>query len=59
MRCAEHVACMGNSRSAYKLLVGKPDRNHFEVLGIGNASSRSTMGGGDWIDLAQGRDGYT
>jgi len=46
MRCAGDVACMGNSRSAYKLLVEKPDRNHFEVLSIGNASSRSRIGGG-------------
>jgi hypothetical protein len=35
MRCAGHVACMGNSsRSAYRLLVGKPDREYLEQLGI-------------------------
>ena len=38
---------MGNSRNAYKLLVRKPDRNLFEVLGIGNVSSRSRMVGRD------------
>ena len=49
---------MGNSRSAYKLLVEKPDRNHFEVLSIGNASSRSRIGGGGtgliWLRVGMG-----
>jgi hypothetical protein len=25
MRCAEHVACMGEERNAYRILVGKPE----------------------------------
>jgi hypothetical protein len=34
MGCAGHIACMVNSKSAYRLLVGKPDRDHFDELGI-------------------------
>jgi hypothetical protein len=34
MGCAGHAAYVGNSRSAYRLLVGKLDRDHFEELGI-------------------------
>jgi len=32
MRWAEHVACMGDRRGAYRILVG--GRNHLEDLGV-------------------------
>jgi hypothetical protein len=29
------VACMGEERKVYKVLVGKPERDHLENLGVG------------------------
>jgi hypothetical protein len=34
MRWAEHVACMVEGRGAHRILVGKPERNHLEDLGV-------------------------
>jgi hypothetical protein len=35
MIVARHVACMGQMRNAYGLLVGRPEgKNHLEDLGI-------------------------
>jgi hypothetical protein len=63
MRCAEHVARMGETRNSYRLLVGKPkgkrplgrprrrwvDNIKIDLRGIGWDDV-------DWIDLAQDRD---
>jgi hypothetical protein len=61
MRWAGHVACMGEERKLYKVLVGKPERkrplgrltwedgNRMDLREIG-------LGGVDWIRLAQDRD---
>jgi hypothetical protein len=63
MRWAEHVACMGEERKVYKVLVGKPkgkrplgrprrrreDGVRMDLREIG-------LGGVDWIRLAQDRD---
>jgi hypothetical protein len=35
MRLMEHVACMGQFRSAYIILIGKPERDHTKDLGVG------------------------
>jgi hypothetical protein len=36
MRWAGHVACMGEGRGVYRVLVGRPkSKNHWEDLGIG------------------------
>jgi hypothetical protein len=35
MRWAGHVACMGNRKGAYRILVRTPEvKNHFECLGV-------------------------
>jgi len=63
MRWAGHVACMGEERGVYRVLVGKPEgrrpmgrprrrwvdniRTDFQEVGCGYM---------DWIGLAQGRD---
>ena len=47
---------MGNRRDAYKIVVRGPEgENHLENLGI-DESSRSRMGGMDWIVLGEDRD---
>ena len=60
MRCVKHVACMGERRGAYSILVGKPEEerplqrprcrwknnNKIDLQEVG-------YGGMDWIDLAQ------
>jgi hypothetical protein len=59
MRWAEHVVRMGEGRGVYRVLVGRPEgrrqlrrpRRRWED----NGSSRSGLGGMDWIDLAQDR----
>ena len=63
MRWEEHVACMGERRGAYRVLVGKPEgkgpleipRNRWEdniKMNLQNVEE----GGMDWNDLAQDRD---
>jgi hypothetical protein len=63
MRWAEHVACMGEKRNAYRILVGKPEGKR--LLGIprcrweGNIEMDLRvigLGGMDWISLVQDRD---
>jgi hypothetical protein len=63
MRCAGHIARMGETRNAYRILVGKPegkrplgrprrewvDNIKIAIEGIG-------WDGMDWISLAQDRD---
>jgi hypothetical protein len=34
MRWVEHVARMGEKRNAYRDLLGKPERDNFEHLGV-------------------------
>jgi hypothetical protein len=63
MRWAGHVACIGNRRSVYRVLVGKPEgkrpfgrpRHRWED-NITTDFRKVESGGLDWIDLAQGRD---
>jgi hypothetical protein len=63
LRCAGHVACMGERRSAYRALVGKPEgrrplgrpRHRWEdniKMDLREVGWR----GVDWIDLAEDRD---
>jgi hypothetical protein len=63
MRWAGHVACMGEGRNVYRVLVGKPkEKDHFKDQGVdGRMGSKWTLGrlvGGcvEWIHLAQDRD---
>jgi hypothetical protein len=58
MRWARRVACMGEERKVYKVLVGKPEgkrplgrprRRWEDWIGM-------DLGGVDWIRLAQDRD---
>ena len=65
MRWAGHVACMGEERGAYRVLVGKPEgkrplgrprrrwvdniRMDLQEVGCGHV---------DWIGIAQDRDGW-
>jgi hypothetical protein len=35
MRWAGHVARMGEGRGVYRVLVGRPERDHWEDLGVG------------------------
>jgi hypothetical protein len=46
MRCAGHVACMGEGRGVYGVLVGSPKgRDHWEDLGVGGRITlRWTLG---------------
>jgi hypothetical protein len=63
LRWAGHVARMGESRGAYRALVGKPEGgNHLEDPGVDGriilkwTCERLDGGGMDWINLAQNRD---
>jgi hypothetical protein len=63
MKWAGHVARMGEKRNAYRILVGKPERNRplerprrMWVENIIMDLREIGYGGMDWIDLAQGRD---
>ena len=62
MRWTGHVACMGESRGAYRFLVGKPERRKppgrrrrrwKDNIKI---DLREVDGGTDWVDLAPNRD---
>jgi hypothetical protein len=63
MRWAGHVACMGEGRGAYKILVGRPEgrrplgrpRRRWED-NIKMDLQEVGWGGVDWIDMAQDRD---
>jgi hypothetical protein len=63
MRWAGHVARMGESRSVYRVLVGKPEgkrplggpRRRWEV-NIKMELQEVGCGGLGWIELAQDRD---
>jgi hypothetical protein len=63
MRWAGHVACMGEDRKVYKVLVGKPEGKsplgrpwcRWEY-GIRMDLREIGLGGVDWIRLAQDRD---
>jgi hypothetical protein len=61
MRWAGHVACMGEERKVYKVLLGKPEgksplgRPRWED-GIRMNLGEIGLGGVDWIRLAQDRD---
>jgi len=62
MRCAEHVARMGEGRGVHRALVGKPESKR--PLGRPRRrwedniemDRREVGGGGDWMGLAQDRD---
>ena len=63
MRWAEHVACMGESRIVYRVLVGKPEGKRPLVRPRRRWEDNTKMylqevgcGGMDWMDLAQDRD---
>jgi hypothetical protein len=64
MRWAGHVACMGEERKVYKVLVRKPEgkrplrrpRRRWED-GIRMDPREIGLGDVDWIRLAQDRDG--
>jgi hypothetical protein len=63
MRWTGHVACMGEERKVYKVLVGKPEgkrplgrsRRRWQD-GIRINLGEIGLGGVDWIRLAQDRD---
>jgi hypothetical protein len=59
MRWARHVAGMGETRNAYRLLVGKPEGKR--PLGIGVDNIKMDLreigwDGIDWMNLAQDRE---
>jgi len=63
MRWAGHVACMGENRVIYRVLVGKPEGKRPFVRPWRRWEDNIKMdvqevgcGGMDWIDLAQDRD---
>jgi hypothetical protein len=63
MRCARHVARMGEKRNAYRVLVGKPEEKRplgrprrRWVDNIKMDLSEIGLGGVDWIDLAPDRE---
>jgi hypothetical protein len=63
MRCAEHVARMGEKMNAYRLLVGKPEGKRLLgrprcrwVDNIRRDLLELRWGDMDWIGLAQDRD---
>ncbi|PNF39424.1 hypothetical protein B7P43_G12685 [Cryptotermes secundus] len=63
MKCAGHVARMGETRNAYRILVGKPEGKRLQgrprrrwVDNIRMNLGEIGWDGMDWIDLAEGRD---
>jgi hypothetical protein len=64
MRWAGYVACMGDRRGIYTVLVGKQERDHLENLGVDGRIIlkwvfMKLVGRMDWIDLAQERDRWS
>jgi hypothetical protein len=65
MRWAGHVACMGEDRGVHRVLVGKPGgkrplggpRRGWED-NIKMDLQEGGRGHGDWMELAQDRDGW-
>jgi len=63
MGCAGHVACLGDRRGAYRVLVGRPEgksplgrpRRRLED-NIKMDLQEVKWGAMDWIDLAQDKD---
>jgi hypothetical protein len=51
VRWEEHVACVGETKHAYAILVGKPERKR--PLGSKGVYGKSIL---EWIHLAQDRD---
>jgi hypothetical protein len=63
MRWARHLALRGNSRHAYRVLVGKPEERRElgkqTQMGDNIKIDVQEVGWGmDWIDLAQNRDRF-
>jgi hypothetical protein len=61
MRWAEHVACMGEGRDEYRVLVGKPEGRKTRLRWEDNIKmdlQEVGCGGTDWIALAQDRDSW-
>jgi hypothetical protein len=63
MRCAGHVARMGETSNAYRILVGKPEGKRALGRRRRRWADNTEMylrvirwGGMDWIDLAEDRD---
>jgi hypothetical protein len=63
--CAWALACLGNRRGAYRILVGRPEgRSPPEDLGVDGKiileRDLQEIGGGvmNWTDMAQERDGW-
>jgi hypothetical protein len=67
MRWAGRVACMGERRGVYRIVVGKPERKRplrrprrrFKILRFKNIKmdlQKVGFGDMDWIELAQDRD---
>jgi hypothetical protein len=62
MRWAGHVACMGEKKNAYRILVGKPERKRplgrplYRWEDNIKIDLREIWGGMDWINLAQDMD---
>jgi hypothetical protein len=46
------VACLGDRRGAYRILVWRPEGTRIVIMGLNEVG----WGGKDWIDLAQDRD---
>ena len=65
MRWAGYVARMGEDRGVHRVLVGKPEgkrqlgrpRRRWEKDNIKMDLQEVGGGGGDWMELAQDRDG--
>ena len=65
MRCAGNVACMGEMRGTYRVLVGKPKGKRLLAITQRKWEDNVKMdlqevvyGGMDWIDRAQNKDSW-